>query len=209
MILNIFKAITKYSPSPVFLSTVLLIAGCASTGEARVPVEDRSAATARPVTPRNNAPVTETGSTSGVRVRTLASAPSRNWKPIEPPPPQPAPEEDPETVAGDFNPAVITLLNKANEQARVGHLDQSAASLERALRIEPGNAWLWHRLALVRLFQQRHEEAISLAAKSNTRAEGKRRLQADNWRLIAQAREAMGQQAEARSAAERAKRLSR
>ncbi len=178
-------------------------------GEAQVPIEERSVPAVRSAVSQNRAPVSETAPAPGVRVRTLASAPSRNWNPIEPPPPQPAPEEDPDTNAADVNPAVIALLNKANKQARAGHLDQSAASLERALRIEPENAWLWHRLALVRLFQRRHEEAVSLAAKSNTRAEGNRRLQADNWRLIAQAREAMGQQAGARSAADRAKQLSR
>ncbi len=111
-------------------------------------------------------------------------------------------------ATAQFNPGVIALLNRANEQSRAGDLDQAGASLERALRIDPDNPWLWHRLALVRLFQKQNEQAVSMAGKSNALAPGNRRLQADNWRLIAQARERMGQLAGARSAAARAAELS-
>ena len=64
----------------------------------------------------------------------------------------------------------------------------AAASLERALRIEPRNAVLWNRLAHVRYEQKQYALASSLAAKSNTLAGRDAALRADNDRLIKQAK---------------------
>jgi tetratricopeptide (TPR) repeat protein len=64
------------------------------------------------------------------------------------------------------NTAVLALLDSASQQSRSGKLDGAAASLERALRIDPRNADVWHRLASVRLQQGQFGLASSLAAKS-------------------------------------------
>jgi hypothetical protein len=45
------------------------------------------------------------------------------------------------------------LLDTAEQRASAGHLDSAAATLERALRLEPQNPLLWHRLARLRLQQ--------------------------------------------------------
>jgi tetratricopeptide (TPR) repeat protein len=84
------------------------------------------------------------------------------------------------------------LLNTASEQSRAGRHDTAAASLERALQIEPRNAWLWHRLARARFAQGELEQAEQLAAKSNSFAADDRRLLVDNWLLIAEARRQRG-----------------
>lgn len=103
--------------------------------------------------------------------------------------------------------AVVALLDSAGQQARTGQLDASAASLERALRIEPGNPVIWSRLAQVRLQQGRPDQAESLAAKSNMLAAQDPDLQARNWRIIAQARRSQGNVQGARAAEERAAEL--
>ncbi|MGW8183786.1 MAG: tetratricopeptide repeat protein, partial [Burkholderiales bacterium] len=75
-----------------------------------------------------------------------------------------------------------------------------------ALRLEPRNPRLWQELARVRLKQGEYAQAESLAARSNSWAGGDRQLRAENWRLIAQAREARGDAAGARAALETAER---
>ena len=98
------------------------------------------------------------------------------------------------------NTAVQTLLNKARGQAAAGRMDAAGADLERALRIEPRNPLLWQELARVRLDQGQYRQAENLAAKSNALAGGNRYLQADNWRIIGEARNRRGDLEGARAA---------
>jgi len=84
----------------------------------------------------------------------------------------------------------MALLNQADAQGRGGHMDQAAATLERALRIQPDNGWLWHRLAAVRLQQKHYGETVELAAKSSALARGDEKLIQANDDLIARAKAA-------------------
>jgi Tfp pilus assembly protein PilF len=97
-------------------------------------------------------------------------------------------------------------MDGARADVAAGRLANAAASLERALRIEPRNARLWQELARVRLKQGEYAQAESVAARSNSWAGSDNRLRAENWRLIAQAREARGDAAGARAALEAAER---
>ncbi len=90
------------------------------------------------------------------------------------------------------NSAVVALLTNAHEQMLAGDYEQASAALERALRLEPRNAMLWHRLAQVRLGQGQWRNAIEFAAKSNSLAGGQQDLQASNWLVIAQAKQRQG-----------------
>jgi predicted Zn-dependent protease len=99
------------------------------------------------------------------------------------------------------------LLDTAEKRASAGQLDSAAATLERALRLEPQNPVLWHRLARLRLQQGQFAQAANLAAKSNALAGNNRSLQASNWETIAQAREKLGDTAAARAARARAQAL--
>jgi predicted Zn-dependent protease len=120
--------------------------------------------------------------------------------PVSEPVPAPAP------AAPIGSPAVVSLVTSARTDAEAGRLVQAAASLERALRIEPRNPHLWQELARVRLKQGDYAQVESVAARSNSWAGADSRLRAENWRLIAQAREARGDAAGARAALEAADR---
>ena len=90
------------------------------------------------------------------------------------------------------NPAVIALLDRAQLDSVSGKLEAAGALLERGLRIEPRNAWLWQVLAQLRLTQGQYAQAISLARKSISFAGHDRRLLALDWRVIGNARIAQG-----------------
>lgn len=108
----------------------------------------------------------------------------------------PVPQEEAPAVQGSAgaqaNPAVVALLNSAGAKEQAGSYEQAAAALERALRLEPRNAMLWHRLARVRLKQGQWQIAVDTAAKSNSLAGGNSELQAWNWAVIAEAKERQG-----------------
>jgi predicted Zn-dependent protease len=109
------------------------------------------------------------------------------------PPEIPAPpvqvEERPPALPSD-NVAVAGLITSARADSAAGRLANAGATLERALRIEPRNARLWHELARVRFKQGDYAQVESLAARSNTWAGADAVLQAENGRLIADARAA-------------------
>jgi hypothetical protein len=121
--------------------------------------------------------------------------------PTTPPPPPP--------ISKSENVAVAGLMESARADAAVGKLSTAAAAIERALRIEPRNPRLWQELARVRLQQRQFVQAESVAARSNSWAGGDNALRAENWRLIAEAREARGDADGARAARESADRFSR
>lgn len=101
-------------------------------------------------------------------------------------------------------PAVVALLDRAQGETTAGHTDAAGASLERALRIQPRNPWVWQQLAQVRLQQGRYDLAISLARKSNSFSGANHMLQAVNWKLISKARVAKGDSAGADEAMKKA-----
>ena len=107
------------------------------------------------------------------------------------------------------NPAVLGLLEQARADAAENKLQSAAGTVERALRIEPRNPWLWQELARLHLAQGDHAQAESLAARSSTWAGNDRALRAANWRLIGAARAARGDAAGAQAAAARAAELDR
>ena len=127
---------------------------------------------------------------------------------VEPPAPvsEPASVPIPAPPAAIENPAIASLMDGARADVAAGRLVNAAASLERALRIEPRNPRLWQELARVRLKQGEYAQAESTAARSNSWAGGDSSLRAENWRIIAQAREARGDDAGARAALEAAER---
>ena len=103
--------------------------------------------------------------------------------------------------------AVLDLLERARAASRRGELHKAEALLERAIRIEPKNPVLWHYMAKVHLHRGRARRAAGLAARSNSLAGDDATLRADNWRIIAHARQAMGDPAGARAAQARAAQL--
>lgn len=133
----------------------------------------------------------------------LGSAGTAEPEPLPPVPPAPAPPPL------STNAAVVALLDRAHADAEGGRREAAGAALERALRIEPRNGWVWHELAQVRLALGKYAQAISLAQKSNSFARDDRRLQSFNWRVIGDAQVALGRTLEAEQAFSRADELLR
>ncbi len=114
---------------------------------------------------------------------------------------------DPSTPLTEPQPtgvAVLALLETADLQRADGQLAAAAASLERALRIEPQNPWTWYRLAAVRLQQDRLDQAEQLARRADSLAGTDNEVRSSAWRLIAQIRERRGDRAGARQARQQA-----
>jgi predicted Zn-dependent protease len=107
------------------------------------------------------------------------------------------------------NSAVVGLIAVARADADAGQFPNAIASLERALRIEPKNPRLWQEFARVRMKQGDYVQAENLAARSNSWAGSDNDLRAENWRLIAEARTARGDDAGAKAALDRAKQSER
>jgi predicted Zn-dependent protease len=174
------KLFTARARCAAGLSVILLLAGCST---ATAPV-------------RQSGPVTVEE-----RSGTPASAPSAAAETV----PAPAPATPPTVQTRP--PAVVALLDHAEQQANSGDLDAAAASLERAIRIDPRNAVLWYHLATVRLAQGIASQAEQLAVKSNSLATGNRVQQSRNWELIARARRQMNDADGAVAAERRAREL--
>lgn len=88
--------------------------------------------------------------------------------------------------------AVLALIKKARVNAINGEFDKAISGLERALRIEPANATVWHYMAKLFLQQENYKQAAGYAAKSTSLARSNKRLIIDNWRIIAHARYRLG-----------------
>lgn len=169
------------------------IAGCASR-PAPAPVGDvgRQAAAPSAGQAANTSP---SDTPEGVRITPLGED-TTSSRPL---PGQPAPRAVATPTAPALsepppprNPAVLALLDDADISAQSGDHQRAGASLERALKIDPEDPWLWHRLARARLAEGRAVEVEPLALRSNALAPGNSELLGSNWNLIAMARDSLG-----------------
>lgn len=104
----------------------------------------------------------------------------------ETPPPPPF---EPLTEFAPQSPAVGALMLAANKNTDQGKIDSATTSIERAIRIEPRNAALYYKLAVLRLEQNKPRLAEGLAKKSALLASGDKQLKKHSWLLIAKARD--------------------
>jgi len=109
--------------------------------------------------------------------------------PPPPPPPPPSPPFQPLETFAPLSPAVGALVVAANQNSKSGNIESATTTIERAIRIEPRNATLYYKLALLRLKQSKPRLAEDLAKKSALLASGDTRLKKHSWLLIAKARE--------------------
>jgi len=125
------------------------------------------------------------------------------------PRPEPGPPPSPFSTLPPHpeTPAVASLIDNARLDSQAGRYSNAAASLERALRMEPRNPRLWQELSRVRLSQRDFAQAESCAQRSNSWAGSDNALRYQNWQLIAQARDARGDNAGAKAAVDEAERL--
>jgi type IV secretory pathway VirB10-like protein len=167
---------------PLLAVLSLLLAGCAmqpaqqpTTGTGTTREAPRSAETAPAPMP--------------------APAPSQSETRPLPVPEPPAPPS--------VSPAVAALQQQASAASLADDHERAAALLERALRMEPRNAALWHELALARFRGGDDAQAEQFALRSNSLAR-EPALTQRNWWLIADARARNGDSAGSSSARQRA-----
>jgi Flp pilus assembly protein TadD len=118
----------------------------------------------------------------------------------------PGAERPPAGAARQFHLSTATsaLVAQAHTQAAGGDFVQAAATLERALRIEPENPLLWLELGRVRLGENNAAQASAMGRKALALATGDPGTEAAAWRLIADSLRAQGRNPEAAAADEHA-----
>ena len=128
--------------------------------------------------------------------------------PLIPSQPTPAPptERPPPPPARQFHlgPASGALVAQAHTQAGGGDYGQAAATLERALRIEPDNPLVWIELGRVHLAANDAVQADAMGHKALALATGDPNAQSSAWHLIADSLRASGRNGEAAQAEQRA-----
>lgn len=95
---------------------------------------------------------------------------------------------EPFKASTPLSPAVGSLLASAEKSSYSGSLDSAAASIERAIRIEPRNATLLYKLAEIRMKQSNPRLAEDLAKKAMLLSGKDNRLKKQCWLLISNAK---------------------
>jgi predicted Zn-dependent protease len=136
-------------------------------------------------------PVTAT--TSGVQTQAVITPESTAPAELLPPP-----------IRKTYGAATKALVSQAQTQMNAGNDALAAATIERALRIEPDSPLLWIELAKIRHHEGNDAQAENLARKALAMASGDGKMQATAWRVIADSYRARGRNPEAREAVARA-----
>ena len=167
----------------LMLAGLLTLVGCASTPDMTpLPTPDISSSAEIDDTVRRPTPVYEFSKGRAAGESEAGEEEMQSMEPLERPPTY-------SNESTSTSRTVLALLDQASKQQQTGSPEKAAATLERALRIEPRNARLWHRLAVIRFEQGQYSLAESLAAKSSTLAQGDWHLKEKNAELIQQVRQ--------------------
>ena len=103
-----------------------------------------------------------------------------------------APPFKPLDIFPPLSPAVGALVLAASQNTKAGNIESATTTIERAIRIEPRNATLYYKLALLRLRQSKPVMAEDLAKKAVLLASNDTQMKKHSWLLIARAREMQG-----------------
>jgi tetratricopeptide (TPR) repeat protein len=104
--------------------------------------------------------------------------------------------------------ASAALVAQSHKQMIGGDFGLAAATIERALRVEPDNPLLWIELGRVRYTAGDYSQADSMGHKALALATGDPQAQASAWRLIADSLRSRRRNEEAAEADKRANALS-
>ena len=104
--------------------------------------------------------------------------------------------------------ASSALVAQAHKQLTGGDFGLAAATIERAMRVEPDNPLLWIELGRVRYTAGDYSQADSMGHKALALATGDPQAQASAWRLIADSLRSRRRNEEAAEADKRANALS-
>lgn len=114
-----------------------------------------------------------------------------------------APEESAPAQRSSPDKATLALLNQSERAAASGEIDEALSYAERAVRIDPRRADLWTGLARLELVNEDPGTAIRYAQKALSLAGSRADWRRDAWLVIADAKEALGESAEALEIRER------
>ncbi len=163
-----------FAPLAAAALAAALLAGCSLTAPRPEPAAVATPAAPPPATVSSTAPV--------------AVASVQPTAPSAPPPP---------VRENRLSPATRSLVAQAHALQGKGDLVGAALTLERAIRIEPGNPLLWIETGRLRLAESDARQAESCARKALALASGDRAAQGQAGRLLAQALRAQGRNVEA------------
>ena len=152
------------------LVALLLVSGC-------VPPDF---GTPEPVT-RTPVPATATAPPPVAVISPVPDLPSAPAGSVEPPSPPPR-------TAPPASAAAQTLLTQSRVHQAAGNYGQAAASIERALRIDPRQPVLWLELGNIRLKEGDFTQAEGMGRKALSLSAGDAALTAKSEQLIATAR---------------------
>lgn len=95
--------------------------------------------------------------------------------------------------------ASSSLVAAAQAQVKAKNYPAAAASIERALRIEPGNPLLWIELGKVRYAEGNHVQAENMGRRAASLSKAPQ-ASSTAWKLIADSLRARGKTREAQEA---------
>lgn len=136
-------------------------------------------------------------------------APTVETQPAPPPPTIEEPEPLPPPVLREptLGAASRALVSQAQIQLASKNFAVAASSIERALRIEPGNPLLWIELGKVRQTEGNYSQAENMGRRALSMSVNAPRAQSAAWSLIADSYRARGKNPEAQEAQARAEQL--
>ena len=103
-------------------------------------------------------------------------------------------------AANEIPPAVLSLLEQADELRSAGDFAGASARLERAQRIAPTEPEVYFQLSSLRLEQGSLEDAVSIATQGVDLAGGDQAMKRDLYTVIARSKDALGDAAGAAEA---------
>lgn len=172
----------------VFPGVAIILAGC-SANTRMAPIEGRQDGTAVPVgieatrpPARPPAPAPAPGAPQvfalpDAEAAPMAPVPVPDGGSMTPLPPVPPPAD----------PALRELVAQADQAAARGDRGAARSTLERALKIKPGDAQLWLRLGELNFADGEYEQAMVMAQRARELAHGDAALVAQSNALITRA----------------------
>jgi hypothetical protein len=161
-------------PAPAAPLALLALLGVAMAGCAPFPVQQ-----VPPPDVREPAPAIE----PAMRQPQVLPPPEATPEPRAAPQPLPQPEPD---VAPSYHPAGEALVEQARREAMLGNAAAAGSTLERALRIDSANPWIWIELGYLRLEAGQDAAAESMARKALSLASVDRKAREAATRLLQQ-----------------------
>lgn len=171
--------------------TEVLASQTNSTAVAQRPgstVSQQAVSTATEATKATNPPSSQTATTETSTATGSASTATASTAKAKPATPQ---------------TATRALLQEARSAVSAGNYDKAASALERAHRIEPGNAKILYDIAQIRYAQGKYRQAASFASKAATYSSSPT-LSKKVWTLLSNARKQLGNSTGAAAAAQKA-----